>query len=316
MATTEYHDLVIIGSGPAGLSASIYATRAMLDAITIEQTTIGGQVITTNEIDNYPGVPNTTGFELMDLMEKQARDLGAQIVMDNIVSIEKDQASGIFTIVGGSASYTAKAVIFATGATPRHAGFENEDKFAGRGVSYCGTCDGMFYRGKHVFAIGGGNTAVEDALFLTRFADKVTMVVRKDHFRAQPALIKRLEENEKVNIRYQTSIVKVDGNQLLNEVTFRNNVTGEQTTEKFDEGSFGIFVFVGQQPASEVLGDLVDKVANGAIITDEHMATKTEGLFVAGDVRATPLRQIITAAADGAIAATSASSFLGIPVDC
>ena len=307
-------DLVIVGAGPAGLSAAIYASRAMLDFVVLEQTSPGGQVLQTTDIDNYPGVPATQGFELMDAFQRQATDLGATIVSDVVQSIDRN-IDGTFNVVCAGQTYTSKAVVVATGATPRPAGFQNESDWSGRGVSYCGTCDGMFYRNKLVYAIGGGNTAVEEALFLTRFASKVILCVRKDHLRAQPALAKELEENEKVEIRYLTSITGVSGNDLLTTVTLRNNETGEEYTEEHDEGSFGVFVFVGYQPVTETLGDLVELSESGAVVTNERMETKTPGLFCAGDIREKPLRQIITAAADGAVAASMAASYLGLPIE-
>ena len=314
MAENVNLDLVIVGGGPAGLSAAIYAQRALLDTVTLEQEAVGGQVILTSEIDNYPGVPHTDGFTLVDAMQRQAEDLGAKIVMENVEHIARDEETGLFEVRTPSHIYIAKAVIVAGGATPRKAGFEGEDRFGGHGVSYCATCDGMFYRGKQVFVVGGGNSACEEALFLTRFASHVTLIVRKDHLRAQAVVGKQIEESDKVTVRYLTSIVKVDGNQLLKSITFRNNETGEETTETFDEGSFGVFVFVGRVPASQLLGDLVEIDPAGYVITDDDMATRTPGLFAAGDVRRKPLRQIITAASDGAIAATSVSAYLGHPV--
>ena len=311
----KVHDLVIVGGGPAGLSAAIYASRAMLDTITVEQTAIGGQVILTTDIDNYPGVPNTTGFELVDAMQRQATDLGAQFVTDTVQAIDRDAETGVFSVKLSKETLKAKAVILATGATPRHAGFDGEDGFYGHGVSYCATCDGMFYRGKEVFVVGGGNSALDEALFLTRFASKVTLVVRKDHVRAHRATLEQAEANEKINFRYLTSITKLEGGALPSKVTFRNNETGEETVEELPEGSFGVFVFVGHIPASTLLEGMATITDAGTVITDAHMATDTPGLFCAGDVRETPLRQIVTAAADGAIAATSAASFLGQPIE-
>lgn len=308
-------DLVIIGGGPAGLSASIYATRAMLDAVTIEQTAIGGQVILTTDIDNYPGIPNTTGFELIDAMQRQATDLGAQFVTDTVSGISRDPETGIFDVVCAGGTIKARTVILATGATPRHAGFDGEEAFYGRGVSYCATCDGMFYRGKQVFVVGGGNSALDEALFLTRFASHVTLIVRKDHVRASKALLETAAANEKISIRYLTSITKLEGNNLPTKLTFRNNETGEETVEEYPEGSFGVFVFVGHIPASTLLEGMAEITPAGTVVTDARMATSTPGLFCAGDVRDTPLRQIITAAADGALAATSAAAFLGQPIE-
>lgn len=308
-------DLVIVGGGPAGLSAAIYAQRSLLDAITLEREALGGQVILTSEIDNYPGLPHTDGFTLSDAMRAQAEDLGAQIVMDPVSAIEHDPETGRFHVAASSASYDAAAVILAAGARPRRAGFEGEERFAGRGVSYCATCDGMFYRGKHVFVVGGGNSAAEEALFLARLASKVTVIVRKDHLRAQTAIVRELENNEKVELRLLTSIVAIDGDDLPSSLTLRDNATGATHVETYEEGSFGVFVLVGRDPETELVRGLVDVDDAGYVVTDEHMATRTPGLFVAGDARAKPLRQIVTAAADGAVAATSAAAYLGRPVE-
>ena len=315
MSNAIEKDLVIIGAGPAGLSAAIYAQRALLDNVVLEQQSIGGQVILTSEVDNYPGVPHTDGFTLTDAMQRQAEDLGATIQLENVEKIERDEATGTFLVRTPEAGYQTKTVIVSGGATARHAGFEGEERFGGHGVSYCATCDGMFYRGKRVFVIGGGNSAAEEALFLTKFADRVTMVVRKDHLRAQAAVAKQVKDNEKIDIRFNTKIVSVDGGELMSSVTFEDTLTGRATTENFDEGSFGIFVFVGRVPASELLGDLVELDERGFIVTNDRMETKTPGLFAAGDIRQKPLRQIITAASDGAIAATSASAYLGQPIE-
>lgn len=309
------YDLVIIGAGPAGLSAAIYASRSMLDAVTLEREAVGGQVILTSEVDNYPGVPHADGFGLVDAMREQAEGLGARIVMDPVSSLERDDASGLFRVRGAGETYVARTVVAAPGARPRQAGFEGESRFVGRGVSYCATCDGMFYRNKHVFVIGGGNSAAEEALFLARIASKVTVIVRKDHLRAQQALVDELLANDKVELRLQTSLIAVDGVDLLSEMTFRDNASGREYTETFDEGSRGIFVLVGRVPETEALRGLVSLDESGYVITDPRMATETPGLFVAGDAREKPLRQIVTAAADGAVAATSAAAFLGRPIE-
>lgn len=312
---TQQLDLVIVGGGPAGLSATIYASRSMLDAVTLEREAVGGQLMLTSDVDNYPGVPHANAFDLADAMRAQALDLGARIELDPVSSIERDPTSGRFLVRGATRVYESAAVIAALGARPRLAGFEGEAEFTGRGVSYCATCDGMFYRGKQVFVIGGGNSAAEEALFLARIADKVTMVVRKDHLRAQATLVEQLEQSENVEIRYLTSVVSVSGSQLPSTVTFRDNATGATRVEAFEEGSFGIFVLVGRTPETELVRELADLDASGYAVTDERMSTRTPGLFVAGDARAKPLRQIVTAAADGAVAATSAAAFLGRPVD-
>ena len=312
---TKKKDLVIIGGGPAGLSAAIYAQRSLLDAVTLEREALGGQVILTSEIDNYPGMPHADGFSLTDAMHNQALELGARIEMDVVESIEHLDGNEGFIVRATGSTYSSKTVILAAGAQPRKAGFEGEDRFSGRGVSYCATCDGMFYRGKLVFVIGGGNSAAEEALFLTRFASKVILIVRKDHLRAQAAIAEELERNEKVEIRYLTSVTAVDGEELLSSITLRNNETGELHTESYPEGSFGVFVFVGRNPETQLVQGLVETDESGYVLTNDRMETSTPGLYVAGDARSKPLRQIITAASDGAIAATSAASYLGRPLE-
>lgn len=308
-------DLVIVGAGPAGLTASIYAQRAMLDSVVLEQEAVGGQIMLTADVDNYPAVPHTSGFELADAMRCQAEDLGARIVSDQASSITQDPETKIFTVTAAEGTYESKTVILAGGATPRHAGFEGEEKLGGHGVSYCATCDGMFYRNKQVFVIGGGNSALEEALFLTRFASKVTVIVRKDHVRAQAAVLKKIEENEKVEVRYMTSVVKLEGETLPESITFRNNETGEETTETYTAGSFGVFVFVGRVPATKLIEGMADLDERAYAVADETGKTKTPGLFVAGDIREKKLRQIVTATADGANAATAAAEYLGQHID-
>lgn len=311
----EKKDLVIIGGGPAGLSAAIYARRSLLDAVTLEREALGGQMILTSEIDNYPGVPNADGFGLVEAMQAQAEGLGARIELDPVESLELAGESGRFLVRAAGGTYDAASVIVAAGAQPRHAGFDGEERFQGHGVSYCATCDGMFYRNKHVFVIGGGNSAAEEALFLARLASKVTVVVRKDHLRAQAAIVEELERNERVELRLMTSVVALDGGELPSSITLRDNRTGKTTVETYDEGSFGVFVLVGRVPETSLLEGLVDLDEAGYALTDDRMATRTPGLFVAGDARAKPLRQIVTAAADGAVAATSAAAYLGLPVE-
>lgn len=313
MADGIKKDLVIIGGGPAGLSAAIYAQRALLDNVVLEQEAVGGQVILTSEVDNYPGVPHTDGFSLVDAMQNQVKDLGGNISLESVRSLSRSDEG--FTVETSENTYLSKTVIVSGGATPRRAGFAGEEEFAGRGVSYCATCDGMFYRGKQVFVVGGGNSAAEEALFLTKFASKVTMVVRKDHMRAQASVQRQVEKSEKIDVMYNTSVKSVSGDGLLESITFVDNVTGTEVTKDYDKGAFGVFVFVGRVPASKLLDGLVDLDEHGYVITDERMATSVPGLYAAGDVRQKSLRQIITAAADGAIAATSVAAFLGQPVE-
>lgn len=305
------HDLVIVGAGPAGLAAAIYADRAALDCLTVEQGTFGGQLGLTDLVDNYPGIEDVTGYELAERMHAHAEHLGARFSLDVIERLVYDDVRGRFQLDGMSETYESRAVILASGGTPRPAGFEGEDFFRGHGVSYCATCDGMFYKDKLCYVVGGGNTACEEAEFLTRFASKVVMVVRKDHLRAQPSLIAKVVEHPKVEIRYNTRIVSMAGETLPRSLTLENTVSGERWVEEHEPGSFGVFVFIGNIPTSALAEGLASMNANGEIQTNEAMETFTPGLFAAGDVREKPLRQIITAAADGAIAATSAALYLG-----
>ena len=287
----------------------------VLDAVTLEREAIGGQMMLTSDVDNYPGVPSANAFDLVDAMRSQAEGLGARIEMAPVTSIEHDAKTSLFRVSTFSDEYLSPSVVAALGARPRLAGFLGEHEFTGRGVSYCATCDGMFYRNKHVFVIGGGNSAAEEALFLARIASRVTLVVRKDHLRAQAALVRELESNEKVEIRLLTSLVELDGDEMPQRLVFRNNATGETYEETFEPRSFGVFVLTGRVPETGLLKGLVDTDEAGYAITDERMATRTPGLFVAGDARAKPLRQIVTAASDGAVAATSAAAFLGRPIE-
>ncbi len=309
MEATSIFDFIVIGGGPAGFSAAIYAARSSMTTLVIEQGMPGGQIATSDTVDNYPGIPEISGAELGSRMQQHAEAAGAQMAYDAISALTRDD-DGIFHLEGSQGQYQARTVLVATGATPRPAGFKGEDAFRGRGVSYCATCDGMFYRGKHVFVVGGGNSACEEALYLSRIADSVEMVVRRDEFRASRGIVNRLMERENVTVRYQTSIVSVGGSRFLGEVEFRNNADGTTHTEQFEEGSFGIFVFAGLTPVTDLVAPYVEIASDGGVVTDEMMATRTPGLYCAGDMRSKSLRQVVTAAADGALAATAAYRYL------
>lgn len=307
MCSDKKYDLAIIGGGPAGYSAALYAARANLDVIVFEQGMPGGQIATTDIIDNYPGIPNISGSGLGDAMRSHAEDAGAHA---EYAMVTKILEHGGFTIDTSAGPFESRALIMATGATPRPGGFDREDEYRGRGISYCATCDGMFYRGKQVFVIGGGNSAVEEALYLSKIADQVTMVVRRDKFRASPGLVSKLMEAGNISIRFNTSIVAVSGNQLLTSITFNDNISNDRHIEEMPEGSFGIFVFTGMNPVTDLVDGMVEFGIDGGVLTDENMATKTPGLYCAGDMRSKSLRQVITAASDGAIAAMSAYRYL------
>lgn len=303
------YDVAIIGGGPAGYTAGIYAARASLNAAVFEQGMPGGQIATSDTIDNYPAFPSISGAELGMKMQEHSEQAGAQTIYEMVNNVHIDE-TGEFDVETDSATYHARSLIVATGARPRLAGFKGENDYRGRGISYCATCDGMFYRGKDLFVVGGGNSAVEEAMFLAKIAKHVTMVVRKNHFRASRGMVSRLLEHDNVSVRFNTSINEVTGGTLLNRIELIDTTNGESRVEELPEGSFGIFVFTGNDPVVDLVKDYVDLGSDGGVITDDSMMTKTPGLFCVGDMRTKQLRQVITAAADGAIAGTAAYRYL------
>lgn len=310
MTTHQPIDVAIIGGGPAGYAAAIYAARSNLTTTVIEQGMSGGQIATTNEVENYPGIPLLSGAELGERFQQHAEGLGAQVTWSMVTGIDYDADAALFTVHHDLGDTSASSVIACMGATPRSAGFVGEDAYRGRGVSYCATCDGMFFRGKQVFVIGGGNAACEEALFLSEIASSVTIVLRRDQFRAPDGVVQKVLAKDNITVRYQTSIVELSGEAMPTTIAFKDNSSGEIHTESFEPGSFGIFVYTGTQPHTELVEHLVDLAPDGGILTDESMATRTPGLFAAGDIRSKRLRQVVTAVSDGAIAATSAYAFL------
>lgn len=303
------YDVAIIGGGPAGYTAGIYAARASLNTAVFEQGMPGGQIATSDTIDNYPAFPSISGAELGMKMQDHSEQAGAQTIYEMVNNVHIDE-TGEFDVETVSATYHARSLIVATGARPRLAGFKGENDYRGRGISYCATCDGVFYRGKDLFVVGGGNSAVEEAMFLAKIAKHVTMVVRKNHFRASRGMVSRLLEHDNVSVRFNTSITEVTGGTLLNRIEFIDTTNGESRVEELPEGSFGIFVFTGNDPVVDLVKDYVDLGSDGGVITDDSMMTKTPGLFCVGDMRTKQLRQVITAAADGAIAGTAAYRYL------
>ena len=305
------YDLIILGAGPAGLSAALYAGRACLKTLLIEKAMPGGQITLTNDIENYPGqlLEGESGFSLTERMGQQADKFGVERAYDEITAIDLSGEEKVLT--GLSGEYRAKAVILATGAHPKPIGCENEEQFTGRGISFCATCDGMFFRDLDVYVVGGGDSAVEEAIFLTRFARKVTIIHRRDQLRAVKAIQERAFANEKIGFLWNTVVEKVDGEGALAEMTVRNVVTGETTVIRASEadGTFGLFGFVGYAPNTELFEGKVD-MDKGYIVTDEDMRTSVPGVFAAGDLRVKSLRQVITAAADGAIAAMQAAKYI------
>ena len=296
------YDVIILGAGPAGLTAGIYAARGGLNAVIVESKAVGGQAALTAEIENYPGFESVSGFELVSLMQAQCERLGVAFVYDNPVNVSLDgNIKSVETAYSGVLE--ARAVIIATGAMPRTLGLPRESALMGGGVSYCATCDGAFFKGKAVAVVGGGNTAAEDALYLEKFASSVTLIHRRDALRADAILAKRIAEST-VKVAWDSVVTQLNGEKKLSSVTLKNVKTGELS----DLPVSGLFVAVGQTPATEGLKGV--ELDGGYIVTDEEMRTSLPGVFAAGDVRKKTLRQVVTATADGAIAAESAIKFL------
>lgn len=302
------YDLVIIGAGPAGLTSAIYMARARYKTLVLEKQSVGGQIVITEEVVNYPGIKKTTGRLLTEEMANQARSFGAEIKDEEVIDLELE--GDIKKIITKKHTYEALSVIIATGANPRKVGFKGEEEFQGRGVAYCATCDGEFFTGMDIFVIGGGFAACEEAMFLTRFANKVKMIVRRDEFSVAKSIADEVLNHPKIEVYFNTEVESVEGETFPSKITLKNNKTNETTVyEPGDLGTFGTFVFAGYEPNTELVRDKVDLDANGYVITDENHMTNVEGVFAAGDLCEKNLRQVITAAADGAIAATSAEKY-------
>ncbi|HEY8363721.1 MAG TPA: thioredoxin-disulfide reductase [Tissierellaceae bacterium] len=304
------YDVVIIGAGPAGLAAGLYASRARLNTLIIEKEGPGGQIKTTDEVANYPGsIRNATGPSLIERMVEQVDEFGAKRIIDEIVEV--DFSGKIKVLKGKKEEYQAKAVIIATGATPKPIGCPGEKEFTGRGVSYCATCDGAFFEDMEVFVVGGGDSAVEEAMYLTRFARKVTIIHRRDQLRAAKSIQEKAFKNPKIDFMWNTVVTEFKGDGILQSMVVKNVVTGEEREIVADEndGTFGVFVFVGYNPATKLFEGILD-MENGYIKTDENMRTNIPGVFAAGDNRVKSLRQVVTATADGAIAAVSAEKYI------
>ena len=308
METTTEHDVLIVGGGPAGLSAGIYASRAGLKAVITEMSALGGQIAISSILENYPGISSISGLEFGEMLAHHAEAAGCSLIRDEVTKVWRTDDGVFHTVVGGE-EHTSKVLIYAAGSQPRLAGFENEERFTGRGVSYCATCDGMLFRDKPVYVVGSGQSACEEAEYLTRMSSSVTMLVRGDILKGSLSSRQALESNPKVEIRYNTRILGLSGDMFPESITTENLETGERLTEELGARAFGVFVFVGYQPRYRLVLDLVD-IENNAIATDSNMRTKTPGLFAVGDVRNTVLRQAVTAVSDGAVAAMDASHYI------
>lgn len=306
----KMYDAIIVGGGPAGLSAAIYMARARFRVLVIEKEKIGGQITITSEVVNYPGILMTDGENLTSQMRRQAENFGAEFMITEVTGLE---LKGDYKIVHtGRGDFKTTGIIYATGAYPRLAGFDGEKEFRGHGVAYCATCDGEFFAGKDVFVVGGGYAAIEEALFLTRYAKKIIMIVRRDQFSIENAEVDELKEHPKVEIRFNTEITKIIGENSIQEVVLKNRETGEESHYKAPDGDYcGVFVFVGYAPENGLVKDQLELTPQGYIVTDKDQKTNIDGVYAAGDICVKNLRQVVTAVSDGAIAATSMEKYLG-----
>ncbi len=299
------YDLVIIGSGPAGMAAAVYAARAELSFVVYEKAMSGGQILNTSEVDNYPGIPSAGGYELAERFREHCEACGAKIETGTVERFEKTRTGFTLTLEKGQQVET-KTILIATGANPRLLDCPGERELTGAGVSYCATCDGAFFRGREVFVIGGGNTAVEDAIFLSRGCKKVTLVHRRDTLRASKNLCTRLESIPNVSIIYNATVEEIRGNGMVEELALRDKQTGEVTVYPAQ----GVFIAVGSIPNNLGWTEAVPCDESGYFIAGEECATEIPGIFAAGDVRTKNLRQVITAAADGANAVYRIEQYL------
>jgi len=305
------YDVVIVGAGPAGLAAGLYSARARMKTLIIEKEKAGGQIVTTNEVANYPGsILDATGPSLVARMVEQAEEFGAVRIKDEILKVELNDKVKVLS--GEKDTYKAKTVIIATGASPRYLGVPGERELTGKGVSYCATCDADFFTDLEVYVIGGGDTAVEEAMYLTKFARKVTIVHRRDELRAAKSIREKAFKNEKMAFIWDSVVEEIKGDGIVETLVLKNKKTGEITeiNAPEEDGTFGIFPFVGYIPKNDLFKEILETDKGGYIITDPDMKTTIPGVFAAGDIRHKSLRQVVTAVADGAIAAVQAEKHI------
>lgn len=296
------YDIIIIGAGPAGLTAAIYIARARKKVLVLEASAYGGQIINTLNIDNYPAVPHIDGYTFATNVYNQAKELGAEIKFEKVIDIENNEIKKVIT---SNNEYEAKAIIIATGCGIKKLNIDNEDKFQGRGISYCATCDGAFYKGKEVGIVGGGNTALEDALYLSDIASKVYLIHRRDSFRGEDRYYEKLKTKENVEFIFNSNVTKLFGDESLESIEVTNN-----DNEKKIITLSGLFVAIGRIPENANFSKLIDINQSGYVNADESCKTNVEGIFVAGDCRVKSLRQLVTATSDGAVAATEAIKYI------
>jgi len=304
-APQQHVRVLILGSGPAGLSAALYAARADLEPLVLTGMELGGQVSLTHIVENYPGFPEGIGgTELVELFQKQAERFGARLEMDTATTVDLSQRP--FRVQTYGSEYLADSLIIATGATPRHLNVPGEKELTGRGVSYCGTCDGWFFKDKDVIVVGGGDSALEEGLFLTRYAASVTIIHRRDQLRASTILQKRARENEKISFIWNTVVTEIVGQEKVEAVRLRDKVTGEERLHPTE----GVFIFIGHEPNTQLFQGQLEMDARGYIAADHLMHTSVPGVFVAGEAADPTFRQVITSAGMGAAAAIQATHFL------
>ncbi len=301
----KLYDVAVIGSGPAGMTAGIYASRALLKTVIFEKNTYGGLMALTDKLENWPGEKSIAGYELAEKMHAQAAELGSEFISDEVLKIEKN--GNVFVIKTSSkVDFSAKTVIYAAGSLPRKAGIPGEKEFTGNGVSYCAVCDGAFYRGLKVAVLGGGDSALKEALYLTKFAEKVTIVHRREEFRAEKITQNEVRSNPKIDFVLNSVAEKIEGKDFVEKLIVKNVKTGELSELAVD----GVFIFLGYVPETKPVENIVKLAESGHILTDSECRTSTEGLFAAGDIREKLVRQVSTAVGDGAIAAVAAEHYI------
>lgn len=296
------YDSIVVGGGPAGLTAAIYLKRACKKVAIFEREVFGGQITKATEVENYPGFDRISGMELGNKMKAQAEDLGVECFYDEIIQIEKN--GDVFQVITVDKTYESKTVIYAAGTSPRKLGIKEEEKFIGNGVSYCATCDGAFYKDKTVCVVGGGNTAIDDALYLSNICKKVYVIHRRDSFRAEPIKVSSLKEKDNIEFIYNATVEGIMGNDKVEALEIVVN------DKKMEVKTDGVFVAIGSTPNTEILDNFVSLDANGYALSNHELETSVAGLFVAGDVRDKQVKQLTTATSDGTVAATFAIDYL------
>ncbi len=296
------YDVIIIGAGPAGMTAAIYAKRAKKNVLVFEKANYGGQIITTNDVENFPTYKHISGFEFAQNLYNQIIELGVEVKFEKVIDIKDGEVKEVIT---SDNAYKTKTIILATGADNRKLGIENEDKLTGKGISYCATCDGNFYKDKIVAVNGGGNTALEDAIYLSEIAKKVYLIHRRDSFRADEILVNELKTKSNIELILNSNIISLNGNDKLESIDIKNN-DGNISNLKID----GLFLAIGRNPENQNFAKIINLDEKGYIIASEDCHTNKEGIFVAGDNRVKDLRQLVTATSDGAIAATEAIKYI------